>query len=125
VTKWRSSQWTFYGIPLVLFGVVLALVVTGEVLERFPRDRNVPVRLQEVSNAAAAGHWPEIRQAVQRLESDWQAVRKRLRLAISQPNLDQFDLEMAALRGAVEGEDLIQVQIIQQRLTALWEGMGL
>lgn len=109
-----------YTIPLALMAVVVALVAATEVLQLPLGGRDVAGRLDAVAAAVEAGQWPEIRAAAQQLGDDWGAVRMRMVLTSPNRNLERFEAELAALRGAVEGGNLAQVRVIHRQLEQVW-----
>jgi len=114
------SEIRHYTIPLALLAVVAVLVATAEILQLPLGGRDVTGKLEAVAAAIEAGQWPEIRAAAQQLDDDWDAVRFRMVLTSPNRNLERFDDGLAALRGAVEGENLVQVRVIHRQLEQLW-----
>lgn len=122
VRRWLKEV-RYFGIPLLLLAVTMALVGTGEVLKRPQPGRDVGERLEAVSAAAAGGRWDEARQALQPLEEEWGAMRRRLVFTVATADLEAFDAELSALRGVVEAEDPREFRLIHRRLTTLWKDL--
>lgn len=115
----------YFGLPILVLALSVLSMNSGTILKRpMGDDDQVEARIQSVMDLAAAGRWQEANSAIDQALRSWQKVKGRIHFTSATDEIELFDLELAGLRGAVEGSDANQVRMAVRRLMALWEDLG-
>lgn len=121
----RFLRWVYFGLPVLILALTVLSMNSGTILKRpFDSGDQVEARIQLVLDLAAADRWDEAGTAMEQVHQAWQRVKRRIHFTAATEELELFDLELAGLRGAVEGSDTNQVRIAVRRLMALWADLG-
>jgi hypothetical protein len=115
----------FFGIPVLILAFTIAAFTTGSLFMRpMGGSDDLPAKLELVSALSGDARWEEAGATLGDLTHHWEQVRRRIRFSAAVEEIEEFDLELAGLRGAVEARDEAQVQIAFRRLQALWRDLG-
>lgn len=115
----------YFGIPAVVLLVSIVAMNAGPILKRpVGGERSVPAHMARISELALTDRWAEAGEAGRELERTWEDVKGRVRFTSTIDDMEIFDLELAALIGAIEARDQSQLRIAHRRLQALWNDLG-
>lgn len=123
--KGRLFQLLYYGLPALVIAVSVLALNSGPLLKRpIGNHGDVPAQLEALLPLAEAERWADAKAAAERVGADWERLRRRIHLTSARDEVETFDLELAALRGAIEAGDAALTRVAVRRLLALWADLG-
>lgn len=87
------------------------------------RSYDLTPQLEQVDKAAAAGDWHGVEEATRRLEERWQKARPVVELNHGGMLLEDFELVMGRITGAVAARDAGLVRTELSGLRIQWQGL--
>jgi hypothetical protein len=118
----KVLKWCLYVIPLV---AITFLLNAGPVLKRpMGTDDDVAGSLERVEQAALQEDWEQASSAWDQLRQAFVKVERRAEVVVEWNELQDFDMELARLRGAIQAEERSDVLALISVLKALFDEFG-
>ena len=118
-------RFLYYAVPVVLIVFFVAVMQAGGYLKQPTGDGDDVQRyIQKVAADARADDWELARQDIEKLDTAFRAVTKRIQFSVERDALEGLTLSIARAKGMIEAKDKAGVLSQMYEADAHWNDLG-
>ncbi|AQS05686.1 MULTISPECIES: DUF4363 family protein [Clostridium] len=112
-------------IPIVALIFFVLIMLSGNILkEPMGNDDNIPESIQLLIQDIESGNWESANIKTDNLSNSWKKIAKRVQFSSERDEINQFDICISHLRGAIMARDKSSSLIALNEAYAHWNDLG-
>ncbi|ALB45873.1 MULTISPECIES: DUF4363 family protein [Clostridium] len=112
-------------IPIVALIFFVLIMLSGNILkEPMGNDDNIPESIQLLIQDIESGNWESANIKTDNLSNSWKKIAKRVQFSSERDEINQFNICISHLRGAIMARDKSSSLIALNEAYAHWNDLG-
>jgi len=112
-------------IPIITLAFFILVMISDNLL-KYPlgANDNIPGSIQELKQDIQNEKWDEANKETEELSKSWKKVVKRVQFSAEKDEINEFDMNIARLRGAIMAKDKSDAFMELSEAYEHWENIG-
>ncbi|MCM0649636.1 DUF4363 family protein [Clostridium swellfunianum] len=112
-------------IPIAALIIFVLIMISANFLKKpLGKDDDIPNSIQLILKDVGNENWDEASKKTDQLEKAWKKIVKRVQFSAERDELNDFDINLARLRGAIMVKDKSNASLELNEAYEHWDNIG-